>query len=802
MSTFFQPVPGMQISIGEINYVVAEHPALPGYVYGMEGRTATVYQLKAGRSIYALKVFKPRYRLPEMVSLAEQMAPFAGMEGLQVCQRTVLNPQRHSGLLREHSDLTYAILMPWVSGPIWTQILLDQQALTPDQALLSARSFARVMADIEQHRLAHCDLSGANLVLPVLEAPSQDDLWRPTVALVDMEGLYGPNMQRPEVVSCSTPGYSHKTAAKGLWASAADRFAGAVLLAEILGWCDSEIRENACGETYFDAQEMQQDSERYRRLTAVLGRLWGEGVSRLFTQAWNSETLADCATFGEWMVTLPERVPAFTRPLEVAEKPKRKDDGGEVSTNYAVMQALIEAAHRLESQGNKAGALENYRQALALAPVQSGLIDELKILMEKLERGAAGGETSSSVEEKELAQLFDQGWTAYQAEHWAEAVELLMEVVRRNPDYRRNDRWARDLLAEARRRRTKRALPIWIFAVAGGGLVGVVGLVILFFIWWGGGGGGLASAPPTAFATAIVTPQSARNLEGGSGASGNEGGHNVSATREPQPVSTSTEKATVESERRTATPEAVVTRAEPTFEWIKFGRSVQNRDLSAAVAGYSGETAIVVVGSIQGDQESTQTLINDLISYYGRNLDSIPRNVVFYFIPSINPDGNADNSRFNAHGVDINRNWDTRDWRSDPAVPGYQNGKAGAGGNRPFSEPETEALRDLLNDIESRSSKIRVIILHSSTRVSSGEVYPGGSRSEDLAQLYSDATRYRVEYQWAQYVTSGEAVTWCNDEGMWAVDVVIPASQGSFSEVYGGYTLLDVTVNGLEAIGR
>jgi len=42
----------------------------------------------------ALKVFKPRYRIPALVTLADRLAAFADLPGLQVCRRTVLTMQR------------------------------------------------------------------------------------------------------------------------------------------------------------------------------------------------------------------------------------------------------------------------------------------------------------------------------------------------------------------------------------------------------------------------------------------------------------------------------------------------------------------------------------------------------------------------------------------------------------------------------------------------------------------------------------------------------------------------------------
>ena len=67
----FNPVPEQELVIGSITYRFTQHPQAPGMVYGQEGRRAVVFQL-AGEdgSLYALKVFKPRFRLPRLTGVA------------------------------------------------------------------------------------------------------------------------------------------------------------------------------------------------------------------------------------------------------------------------------------------------------------------------------------------------------------------------------------------------------------------------------------------------------------------------------------------------------------------------------------------------------------------------------------------------------------------------------------------------------------------------------------------------------------------------------------------------------------
>jgi len=351
----------------------------------------------------ALKVFKPRYRLPEMVSLAERIAPLAGLSGLQVCQRIVLTPQRHAALLRQHPDLTYAVLMPWVVGPTWTDVIGEKRALSPEESLALARSLAGILVGMEQNGLAHCDLSGPNVLLPSLVPSAMPD-YGSSVQLVDVEQLYSSDLKRPESLPGGSPGYAHKTAPDGLWGSTADRFAGAVLLGEMLGWCDARVREAAWGENYFDPHEVQRDSDRYQVLAVALQRRWGDDVTRLFERAWRSDVLEDCATFGEWLVTLTEHVPVvISSPSPIEEIEEEGVPGG----NEAAVRALMEVGRRLEEQGNLAGALENYRHAQTLTPPGSGLAEELSLILQDLEAAQEKEEGATPVAgESELDSIF------------------------------------------------------------------------------------------------------------------------------------------------------------------------------------------------------------------------------------------------------------------------------------------------------------------------------------------------------------------------------------------------------------
>jgi hypothetical protein len=305
----FRPKVNEVTRIGNTEYRFNEHPSAKGMPYGQTGRRATVYQLQDVQGgLYALKVFTLAFRTPQTEEQAVQIAPYAGLPGMAACSRQVFSPEKYAGLVSAQPDLRYAVLMPWMQGATWQELLIKRHPLTRGQSLMLAENLLKVLAILEGQGIAHCDLSGPNIMVdPGAFGLAQDGT--DGLALVDLEDMYAPTLWQPEKLPAGSAGYAHRTAEKGLWSPQADRFAGSVLLAEMLGWCDRDVREAACGEQYFDLAEVQEPCERYEALVTALEDCWGPNAAGLFVRAWNSATLEECPAFAEWSAAMKVDVP-------------------------------------------------------------------------------------------------------------------------------------------------------------------------------------------------------------------------------------------------------------------------------------------------------------------------------------------------------------------------------------------------------------------------------------------------------------------------------------------------------------
>ena len=114
-------------------------------------------------------------------------------------------------------------------------------------------------------------------------------------------------------------------------------------------------------------------------------------------------------------------------------------------------------------------------------------------------------------------------------------------------------------------------------------------------------------------------------------------------------------------------------------ELLDLGRSVDGRPLLGLRIG-EGDWRVRVLAAHHGDELSSAELALSL----AEGLIADPVDVEVWVVPHVNPDGVAGGTRYNAHAVDLNRNYGFK-WSDDE----YRAGDA------PFSEPESQAMRVL-----------------------------------------------------------------------------------------------------------
>ncbi|MDN4526482.1 tetratricopeptide repeat protein [Fictibacillus fluitans] len=384
----FQPEVGESIRLFGRRYTFPKHPAVVGIdiPYGQEGRQGTVYQIKEEntRTKAALKVFRDRFKNKNQVRLSEQLKNYSSFYGLSACLRSVIEEEEHARLVSQYGDLSYALIMPWIDGPTWADILMEEQALSKDTCLRIACMMAFLLKKLEGAGVAHCDLSSSNVMLPFLQESA-----RPIFAdieLIDIEELYAPELDEPKALPGGSPGYAANYVKDGIWSKEADRFAGAVLIAEMVSWHEDEVRSLKADDfSYFDTYEMQSESERYKKLKDVVGKTLGEKGEALFEQAWKSNSLQECPSFSQWYEAFPDSVKSFVMNSHKRYMASKKPS---VPPGSMSLDILLQIAAAFEGLGNKKAAHSEYQYIMQQFPEQKAVVEELQMLLSDTEENS------------------------------------------------------------------------------------------------------------------------------------------------------------------------------------------------------------------------------------------------------------------------------------------------------------------------------------------------------------------------------------------------------------------------------
>lgn len=255
---------------------------------------------------------------------------------------------------------------------------------------------------------------------------------------------------------------------------------------------------------------------------------------------------------------------------------------------------------------------------------------------------------------------------------------------------------------------------------------------------------------------------------------------------------------------RALTPEPVIEEAievevveavpepSPTVVSSVIGQSVEGRDITVTTFGYENlppettQKRLLFVGGVHGGYEWNSSLLAyEMIDHLTANPQLVPQNVIIDIIPDLNPDGTflatgvtgrfaatdvidpstrLAEGRFNANGIDLNRNFDCN-WAPESSW----RGNTVSAGTGPFSEPEAAALQTHVTNTQPDAA----IFWHSVANTVYASECNEGVLPETLAMMnmYAKAGNYNTQATFDAYSITGDAEGWLASIGIPAITV-------------------------------
>lgn len=117
---------------------------------------------------------------------------------------------------------------------------------------------------------------------------------------------------------------------------------------------------------------------------------------------------------------------------------------------------------------------------------------------------------------------------------------------------------------------------------------------------------------------------------------------------------------------------------------------------SESLDALRGQKPILLIGGVHGDEPEGVRLAQDTLKWLLEQTRLGQRLVPWVVIPCLNVDGYQRGTRVNGRGVDLNRNYPSRDWSSAFEKERYFPGSA------PASEPEIQGVVELIQTLQPR----------------------------------------------------------------------------------------------------
>jgi len=128
-----------------------------------EGKKAKVYKIQGNDGEFALKAFRKRFATLENVFSTLILRKYAHLPGLKVCKREVVTDKEAISI--EATGLQFSVKMPFIPGDLWAEFINRKKEISQQQCIDLARKMAEVLEGLENHGLAHADISATNVMV-------------------------------------------------------------------------------------------------------------------------------------------------------------------------------------------------------------------------------------------------------------------------------------------------------------------------------------------------------------------------------------------------------------------------------------------------------------------------------------------------------------------------------------------------------------------------------------------------------------------------------------------------------------
>jgi protein MpaA len=180
----------------------------------------------------------------------------------------------------------------------------------------------------------------------------------------------------------------------------------------------------------------------------------------------------------------------------------------------------------------------------------------------------------------------------------------------------------------------------------------------------------------------------------------------------------------------------------------EYYRTTKNKNpLIFATFGNSKGECVLFLGGVHGDELPTVYLMFKLANYVKDN-PALFKDKCIVIAPLVNPDGflAASPTRVNANGVDLNRNFPTRDWQASAIRKWVAKGKNKrySPGTKPASENETQFQIALIK----RFKPQRILSAHSPLNFFD---YDGPSSNLNSFEQWMEKISKEENYPWKKF---------------------------------------------------